>query len=109
MFLCKAQDKTYMQIQSFLSDPVTRENHSMLLQLVATMGHIISACEAWFREEGMSRVYTEPAFSFLNEQVCYGGYTSAEYIWALFHFVYLRNTFSKPPFKISLRSSGFEH
>jgi hypothetical protein len=43
-----------MQIQSFLSDPVTRENHSMLLQLVATMGHIISACEAWFREEGMS-------------------------------------------------------
>jgi hypothetical protein len=47
------QDKTYMQIQSFLSDPVTRDNHSMLLQLIATMGHIISACEVWFREEGM--------------------------------------------------------
>ncbi|PNF39999.1 hypothetical protein B7P43_G15450 [Cryptotermes secundus] len=47
----EVQDKTYMQIQSFLSDPMTRENHSMLLQLVATMGHIISACEAWFREE----------------------------------------------------------
>jgi hypothetical protein len=45
------QDKTYMQMQSFLSDPVTRENHPVLLQLVATMGHIISACEAWFREE----------------------------------------------------------
>ena len=40
-------------MQSFLSDPLTRENHSMLLQLVTTMGHIISACEAWFREEGM--------------------------------------------------------
>lgn len=40
-------------MQSFLSDPVTRENHLMLLQLVATMGHIISACEVWFREEGM--------------------------------------------------------
>jgi hypothetical protein len=39
-------------MQSFLSDPVTRENHSMLVQLVATMGRIISACEAWFREEG---------------------------------------------------------
>jgi hypothetical protein len=49
------QDKTYMQIQSFLSDPVTRDNHSMLLQLIATMGHIISACEVWFREEGMLR------------------------------------------------------
>jgi hypothetical protein len=46
-----------MQIQSFLSDPLTRGNHSMLLQLVATMGHIISACEAWFREEGMSRMH----------------------------------------------------
>ncbi|XP_021937822.1 lisH domain and HEAT repeat-containing protein KIAA1468-like isoform X2 [Zootermopsis nevadensis] len=47
----EVQSKTYMQIQSFLSDPVTRENHSMLLQLVSTMGRIISACEAWFREE----------------------------------------------------------
>jgi hypothetical protein len=66
MSLCKVEDKAYMQIQHFLSDPVTRENHSMLMQLVATMGHIISACAAWFREEGMSRVYTEPAFSFLH-------------------------------------------
>ncbi|XP_069701255.1 RAB11-binding protein RELCH homolog [Periplaneta americana] len=49
--LKEVQDKAYMQLQSFLSDPLTRENHPMLLQLVATMGHIISACEAWFREE----------------------------------------------------------
>jgi hypothetical protein len=62
MSLCKVQDKTYMQIQNFLSDPVIRENHSTLLQLVATLGNIISACEAWFREEGMSNVYTEPFF-----------------------------------------------
>ena len=52
IFTLQVHDKTYMQLQSFLSDPQTRENHPMLLQLIATMGHLISACEAWFREEG---------------------------------------------------------
>ncbi|KAJ9580267.1 hypothetical protein L9F63_004080, partial [Diploptera punctata] len=47
----EVHDKTYMQLQSFLSDQHTRENHPMLLQLVATMGQLINACEAWFREE----------------------------------------------------------
>ncbi|KAK7793564.1 hypothetical protein R5R35_000400 [Gryllus longicercus] len=47
----EVQDKTYMQIQSFLSDPSIRENHSMLLQLVVTMGSIVTACDSWFREE----------------------------------------------------------
>lgn len=45
------QDKTYMQMQSFLADPSVRENHSMLLQLVATMGNVVTACDPWFREE----------------------------------------------------------
>nr|CAD7427404.1 unnamed protein product [Timema monikensis] len=48
----EVQDKTYMQLQSFLSDPSTRDNHTMLVQLVVTMGHIVSSCETWFREEG---------------------------------------------------------
>nr|CAD7570487.1 unnamed protein product [Timema californicum] len=47
----EVQDKTYMQLQSFLSDPSTRDNHTMLVQLVVTMGHIVSSCETWFREE----------------------------------------------------------
>ncbi|XP_066992231.2 RAB11-binding protein RELCH homolog [Anabrus simplex] len=49
--LKEIQDKTYMQLQSFLSDCSVRENHQMLMQLVITMGNIVTACEPWFREE----------------------------------------------------------
>ncbi|XP_063235480.1 RAB11-binding protein RELCH homolog [Bacillus rossius redtenbacheri] len=47
----EVQDKTYMQLQSFLADPATRDDHAMLVQLVVTMGRIVSSCETWFREE----------------------------------------------------------
>ncbi|KAJ8898189.1 hypothetical protein PR048_003549, partial [Dryococelus australis] len=49
----EVQDKTYMQLQSFLADPATRDNHATLVQLVITMGRIVSSCETWFREEGI--------------------------------------------------------
>ncbi|XP_075226057.1 RAB11-binding protein RELCH homolog [Lycorma delicatula] len=44
-------DKTYFQLQSFLSDPVARDNHPTLLQLVVTLGRIVTSCDSWFREE----------------------------------------------------------
>lgn len=47
----EVEDKTYFQLQSFLSDPVARDNHPTLLQLVITLGHIVPKCDSWFRDE----------------------------------------------------------
>lgn len=44
-------DKTYFQLQSFLSDPAARDDHATVLQLVTTLGRIVSTCDSWFREE----------------------------------------------------------
>ncbi|XP_039285476.1 RAB11-binding protein RELCH homolog [Nilaparvata lugens] len=44
-------DKTYFQLQSFLSDPAARDDHATVLQLVTTLGRIVSNCDSWFREE----------------------------------------------------------
>lgn len=48
----EVHDKAYMQLQSFLSDSSSKDNHAMLRQLVVTLGHIVNACDVWFREEG---------------------------------------------------------
>lgn len=48
----EVHDKAYMQLQSFLSDTSSKDNHAMLRQLVVTLGQIVNTCESWFREEG---------------------------------------------------------
>ncbi|XP_046659376.1 RAB11-binding protein RELCH homolog [Homalodisca vitripennis] len=47
----EVEDKTYFQLQSLLSDPTARDSHPALLQLVATLGRIVSRCDSWFRDD----------------------------------------------------------
>ncbi|KAK5642547.1 hypothetical protein RI129_008714 [Pyrocoelia pectoralis] len=44
-------DKAYMQLQTCLSDPTSKENHTLLRQLVVTLGNIANNCKASFRDE----------------------------------------------------------
>ncbi|KAF5303993.1 hypothetical protein FQA39_LY01778 [Lamprigera yunnana] len=44
-------DKAYMQLQTCLFDPNCRENHTLLRQLVVTLGYIASNCKPSFRDE----------------------------------------------------------
>lgn len=48
------EDKTYFQLQSLLSDPAVQDSHQALLQLVTTLGYIVSKCDPWFRDDGES-------------------------------------------------------
>ncbi|XP_049808480.1 RAB11-binding protein RELCH homolog [Schistocerca nitens] len=43
--------KVYLQLQSIMADAGTRDNHSSLIQLVKTMGSIVTACEPAFRDD----------------------------------------------------------
>lgn len=51
-------DKTYCQLQSLLSDPVIRDSHQALLQLVSTLGRVVNHCEVWFRDDGKHHLLT---------------------------------------------------
>ncbi|KAJ8919648.1 hypothetical protein NQ315_006175 [Exocentrus adspersus] len=44
-------DKAYMQLQTYLSDSNLRENHTLLRQLVVTLGNIVNSCTPSFRNE----------------------------------------------------------
>lgn len=48
----EVHDKAYMQLQACLSEPSCRDNHSLLRQLVVTLGNIINSCKPSFRDEG---------------------------------------------------------
>lgn len=45
-------DKAYMQIQTYIADTSLRDNHTLLRQLVVTLGAIASSCSLQFRQEG---------------------------------------------------------
>lgn len=47
----EVKEKICFQLQSVLSDPVTRNSHALMLQLVTTLGHVVSSCDAQFRED----------------------------------------------------------
>ncbi|KAJ1529728.1 hypothetical protein ONE63_006481 [Megalurothrips usitatus] len=47
----QVKEKVCFQLQSVLSDPVTRDSHPLLLQLVSTLGQVVSSCDATFRED----------------------------------------------------------
>lgn len=40
-----------MQLQMFLSDPATQDNHTLLRQMVVTMGNIVCYCKPSFRQD----------------------------------------------------------
>ncbi|KAF5306430.1 hypothetical protein FQR65_LT07342 [Abscondita terminalis] len=44
-------DKAYMQLQTCLSDPNSKENHTFLRQLVVTLGNISNNCKPHFRDD----------------------------------------------------------
>lgn len=45
-------DKAYMQIQTYIADTGLRNNHTLLRQLVVTLGSIAGSCTTEFRQEG---------------------------------------------------------
>lgn len=45
-------DKACMQIQTYIADTSLRNNHTLLRQLVVTLGSISSSCSLQFRQEG---------------------------------------------------------
>lgn len=47
--------KAYMQIQTYIADTSLRDNHTLLRQLVITLGCIASSCTNSFRHEGMHK------------------------------------------------------
>uniref|UniRef100_A0A1Y1KW97 Uncharacterized protein n=1 Tax=Photinus pyralis TaxID=7054 RepID=A0A1Y1KW97_PHOPY len=49
--VAEVHDKAYMQLQTCLSDPTCKENHSLLRQLVVTLGNIANNCKVSFRDE----------------------------------------------------------
>lgn len=44
--------KAYMQLQTYITDTNLRDNHTLLRQLVVTLGCIASSCSEHFRNEG---------------------------------------------------------
>ncbi|XP_054287320.1 RAB11-binding protein RELCH homolog [Macrosteles quadrilineatus] len=47
----EVEDKTYFQLQTLLSDPAARDSHQTLLQLVSTLGNVVTKCDSWFRDD----------------------------------------------------------
>lgn len=45
-------DKAYMQIQTYLADGNLKENHTLLRQLIVTLGNIVNSCSDSFRNDG---------------------------------------------------------
>jgi hypothetical protein len=45
-------DKAYMQIHNYIADTSLRENHTLLRQLIVTLGNIVNGCSPQFRQEG---------------------------------------------------------
>uniref|UniRef100_A0A8D9A3M2 LisH domain and HEAT repeat-containing protein KIAA1468 n=1 Tax=Cacopsylla melanoneura TaxID=428564 RepID=A0A8D9A3M2_9HEMI len=50
----EVQDKTYFQLQTFLSDESLLENHAAQVTLIATLGRIAPASLSWFREDAIA-------------------------------------------------------
>ncbi|KAL1450408.1 hypothetical protein WDU94_002779 [Cyamophila willieti] len=50
----EVQDKTYFQLQTFLSDESLLENHAAQVTLISTLGRIAPASLAWFREDAIA-------------------------------------------------------
>lgn len=44
-------DKAYMQLQSFANDNSLRENHTLLRQMIVTLGNIVNSSSVSFRNE----------------------------------------------------------
>ncbi|EFA00181.1 RAB11-binding protein RELCH homolog [Tribolium castaneum] len=44
-------DKVYVQFQNYLTDPSVKENHTVIRQLIVTLGSIVNHCSAQFRQE----------------------------------------------------------
>lgn len=44
-------DKAYMQLQTFTSEPSLKENHSLLRQLIVTLGDIVNSSSSSFRND----------------------------------------------------------
>ncbi|KAK3924172.1 RAB11-binding protein RELCH [Frankliniella fusca] len=47
----EVKEKICFQLQSVLSDPVTRDCHPLLLQIVCTLGQVVSSCDTSFRDD----------------------------------------------------------
>ncbi|XP_034249824.1 RAB11-binding protein RELCH homolog [Thrips palmi] len=47
----EVKEKVCFQLQSVLSDPATKDSHALMLQLVTTLGQVVSSCDAQFRED----------------------------------------------------------
>ncbi|XP_052126759.1 RAB11-binding protein RELCH [Frankliniella occidentalis] len=47
----EVKEKICFQLQSLLSDPVTRDSHPLLLQIVCTLGQVVSSCDTSFRDD----------------------------------------------------------
>ncbi|KAI4469951.1 rab11-binding protein relch [Holotrichia oblita] len=51
---CKVKevhDKAYMQLETYLSDTNVLENHTLIRQLIVTMGNIVLSCKISFKDE----------------------------------------------------------
>lgn len=48
-------DKAYMQLQTYVADTSLQNNHTLLRQLVVTLGSIASSCNLQFLQKGMKR------------------------------------------------------
>lgn len=49
--LPEIHDKSYMQLQIYLSDTSIKDNHTLLRQLVVTLGNVVTICKPTFRNE----------------------------------------------------------
>lgn len=49
----EVHDKAYMQIQTYIADVSLRDNHTLLRQLVVTLGCIANSCTSSFRHDGI--------------------------------------------------------
>lgn len=48
----EVHDKAYMQLETYLADQNVLENHSLIRQLIVTMGNIVLNCKTSFKDEG---------------------------------------------------------
>lgn len=44
-------DKAYMQLQTFINDPNLKDNHTLLRQLIVTLGDIVNSSSSTFRND----------------------------------------------------------
>ncbi|KRT83820.1 hypothetical protein AMK59_3189, partial [Oryctes borbonicus] len=47
----EVHDKAYMQLETYLSDTNVLENHTLIRQLIVTMGNIVLSCKITFKDE----------------------------------------------------------